>query len=212
MTTPAPTLVTRTPRLELHRASEHTDSAALLEVFNSNPQWIAATNDFAGQTSCGRSDVEMFLWQATMRENGACLEARVAGQEGPVGVVAWITPHPRDRCPWIGCILLHAARGYVGMELEVNQKHAGCLVLHADHQRQGLGSEVLGAVEQLLAAAGWERVRASPPLAQPSAQAFLESLGYTPIEERLDQDRRRCMVMEKSLIAEPEVRRGKGVR
>jgi RimJ/RimL family protein N-acetyltransferase len=177
MTTPDPTLVTRTARLELHRASEHTDSAALLEVFNSNPQWIAATNDFAGQTSCDRSDVEMFLWQATMRENGACLEARVAGQKGLVGVVAWITLHPRDRCPWIGCI-----------------------VLHADHQRRGLGSEVLRAVEQLLAAAGWERVLASPPLAQPSAQAFLQSVGYTPIEERLDQDKRRCMVMEKSLI------------
>ena len=183
MTTPAPTLVSQTARLELHRASDHTDIDALLEVFNSNPEWIATTNDFAGQTSYDRSDVEMFLWQATMREDGACLEARVAGQKGPVGVVAWIAPHPRDRCPWIGCI-----------------------VLHADHQRRGLGSEVFLAVEQLLAAAGWERVRASPPLAQPSAQAFLESLGYTPVEERLDQDKRRCMVMEKLLIAEAETR------
>ena len=178
LTTPALTLVTRTARLELHRASEHTDMDALLEVFNSNPQWIAATNDHAGQTRYDRSDVEMFLWQATMREDGACLEARVAGQQWPLGVVAWIAPHPRDRCPWIGCI-----------------------VLRADHQRRGLGSEVLRAVERLLASAGWERVRASPPLAQPSAQAFLESLGYTPIEERLDQDKRRCIVMEKWLIA-----------
>lgn len=182
MTTPAPTIVTRTARLELHRASEQTDIDALLEVFNSNPQWIAATNDLAGPTNCDRSDVEMFLWQATMREDGACLEVRVAEQEAPVGVVAWISPHPRDRCPWIGCI-----------------------VLHADHQRRGLGSEVLRAVEQLLAAAGWERVRASPPLVQPSAQAFLQSHGYIPIEERLDQDKRRCMVMEKSLTAKMSV-------
>src|SRR5687768_1807166 len=177
MTSPAPTLLTRTARLELHRANRHTDIDVLLEVFNSNPEWIATTNDFAGQTSYDRSDVEMFLWQATMREDGACLEARVAGQEGPVGVVAWIAPHPRDRCPWIGCILIHA-----------------------DHHRRGLGREVIRAVEQLLAAAGWERVLACPPLAQPSALAFFESLGYTPVEERLDQDKRRCMVMEKVLI------------
>jgi GNAT superfamily N-acetyltransferase len=168
--------------LELRQTGEHTDIDALLEVFNSNPQWIAATDNFAGKTRYDRSDVEMFLWQGTMGEGSTCLEARVAGQDGPAGVVAWIAPHPRDQCPWIGCV-----------------------VLHADHQRQGLGSEVLRAVEQLLAAAGWERVRASPPFAQPWAQAFLESLGYIPVEERLDQDKRRCMVMEKRLIAKPAV-------
>jgi hypothetical protein len=65
MSTPAPTLVMSTAHLELHRAGEHTDIEALLTVFNSNPQWIATTNDFAGQTSCDRSDVEMFLWQGT---------------------------------------------------------------------------------------------------------------------------------------------------
>jgi RimJ/RimL family protein N-acetyltransferase len=184
MTTPATTLVTRTARLELHRAGDHSDIDALLAVFNSNPQWIAAINDFAGQTRFARSDVEMFLWQATMREHGACLEVRPAGQQGPVGVVAWIASHPRDRCPWIGCI-----------------------VLRADHQRRGLGSEVFRAVEQLLVTAGWERVRASPPLAQPSAQAFLESLGYIPVEERLDQDKRQCMVMEKPLIGKARSQR-----
>ena len=180
MSTPAPTLVIRTARLELHRTCEDTNIDALLEVFNSNPQWIAATDEFAGKTRYDRSDVEMLLWQGTMGEGSTCLEARVAGQEGPAGVVAWMAPHPRDQCPWIGCI-----------------------VLHADHQRQGLGSEVLRAVERLLAAAGWERVRASPLLTLPWAQAFLDSLGYTPVEERLDQDKRRCMVMEKRLIAKP---------
>jgi len=49
-----------------------------------------------------------------------------------------------------------------------------------------------------------DRVRASPLIAQPGAQAFLELLGYTPIEERLDQDKRRCIVMEKRLIAAPK--------
>jgi RimJ/RimL family protein N-acetyltransferase len=181
MTTSASTLVTRTARLELHRAGEHTDLDALLEVFNSNPQWIAATNDFAGQTRYDRSDVEMFLWQGTMSEGSTCLEIRDAEQDELVGVLAWMAPHPRDQCPWIGCI-----------------------VLRADHQRQGLGSEVLRRVEQLLTAEKWERVRASPLLAQPWAQAFLESLGYTPVEQRLDQDKRRCMVMEKRLIAKPE--------
>jgi hypothetical protein len=40
-------------------------------------------------------------------------------------------------------------------------------------------------------------------VAQPSAEAFFESLGYTPVEERLDQDKRRCSVMEKRLSAIP---------
>jgi RimJ/RimL family protein N-acetyltransferase len=176
MRSSAATLVAQTARVELHRIDEHTDVDGLLEIFNSNPQWLAATDDFAGNARYDRSDVEMFLWQGTMGEGSTCLEIRVAGQDGPAGVVAWITPHPCDQCPWIGCI-----------------------VLRADCQRRGLGSEVLRAVEQLLAAAGWERIRASPLLAQPSAQAFLESLGYAPVEERLDQDKRRCMVMEKRL-------------
>jgi hypothetical protein len=29
-----------------------------------------------------------------MRDDGACLEVRVAGREEPVGVVAWRAPHP----------------------------------------------------------------------------------------------------------------------
>src|SRR5688572_1970927 len=107
MSTPAPTLVKRTARLELHRAGERSDIGALLAIFNSNPQWIAATNDCAGQTRYDCSDVEMFLWQATMRDDGACLEVRVAGREEPVGVVAWLVPHRREQCPWIGCIVLH---------------------------------------------------------------------------------------------------------
>jgi RimJ/RimL family protein N-acetyltransferase len=178
MTTPAHTLVTRTARLELHRASEHTDIDSLLKVFNSNPRWIATTNDFAGQTSCDRSDVEMFLWQCTMGEGSTCLEIRDPRQDELVGALAWTAPHPRDRCPWIGCI-----------------------VLRADRQRQGFGSEVLRALERLLAADRWDRARASPMIAQPWAQAFLESLGYTRIEERLDQDKRRCIVMEKLLLS-----------
>ena len=181
MTTPATMLVARTVRLELYRAGEHTDIDALLEVFNSNPEWISATDDFAGRTSFDHSDVEMFLWQCTMGEGSHCLEIRDGDQDQLVGVLAWLAPHPRDGCPWIGSI-----------------------VLRADRQRQGLGSEVLRAVEQRLAAEGWERVRASPLIAQPWAQAFLESLGYTPIEERLDQDKRRCIVMEKWLIATPK--------
>jgi RimJ/RimL family protein N-acetyltransferase len=184
MTTPATTLVTRTARFELHRAGEHTDIDALLEVFNSNPEWIATTNDFAGQTSHDRSDVEMFLWHGTMGEGSTCLEIRDPGQDELVGVLAWMAPHRRDWCPWIGCI-----------------------VLRADRQRQGFGSEVLRALERLIAAEGWKRVRASPMVAQRWAQAFLESLGYTAIEERLDQDKRRCIVMEKLLIAEPETGR-----
>jgi GNAT superfamily N-acetyltransferase len=110
-------------------------------------------------------------------EGATCLKIRNAGQSWPVGVVAWIAPHPRDRCPWIGCI-----------------------VLHSDYQRQGLGSEDLRAVEQLLAAEGWEHVLTSPLLTQQWAQAFFGSLGYTPVEERLDQDKRRCVVMHKRLI------------
>jgi RimJ/RimL family protein N-acetyltransferase len=181
MTTPGQLLVTRTARLELHRAGDHTDIDALLDIFNSNPQWIAATDDFAGRTTHDRSDVEMFLWQGTMSEGSHCLEIRDGAQDKLVGVVAWLAPHPRDGCPWIGSI-----------------------VLRADRQRQGLGSEVLRAVEQRLAAEGWDRVRASPLIAQPEAQAFLESLGYAPIEERPDQDKRRCIVMEKRLIAAPK--------
>jgi RimJ/RimL family protein N-acetyltransferase len=137
MTTPAVALVTRTARLELHWAGEHTDIDALLEVFNSNPQWIAATNDFAGQTTYDRSDVEMFLWQGTMREASRCLEIRERGNDKPIGVLAWIAPHPRDHCPWIGSI-----------------------VLRADRQRGGLGREVLQELEPRLALEGWERVRA----------------------------------------------------
>ena len=180
MTTPASTLVTRTDRLELHTAGEHTDIDALLEIFNSNPSWIATTNDFAGKSSLyDRSDVEMFLWQSTMGEGSTCLEIRDARQDGLVGVLAWMALHPRDRCPWVGCI-----------------------VLRADRQRQGIGSEVLRALERLLAAEGCERVRASPMIAQPWARAFLESLGYAAVEERLDQDKRRCVVMEKVLSDE----------
>ena len=184
--------VGRVPAVNRERHTEpiagiaHADDA-IVEVFNSNPLWIATTDDFAGKTRYDRSDVDMFLWNTTMGEGSTCLEARVAGHDGPAGVVAWMAPHLRDQCPWIA---------------------ASCFmpIISAKVSE----AKYLRAVEQLLAAAGWERVRASPLLAQPWARVFLQSLGYTPIGERLDQDKRRCMVMEKWLITNQQGRQHDG--
>lgn len=176
MTAGAETLVARTPRLELHHAGANVDVGELIEVFNSNPQWVAATNDLAGQTSYDRTDAEMYLWQGVMAANSACVAIHNRPGGMLIGIMSWIAPHPHDGCPWLGS-----------------------LVVNAIHQRRGLGREALMAVEKLLAAEGWRSIRACPFVVTPGARAFLAALGYTPVKERIDQDKRRCMVMQKTL-------------
>jgi GNAT superfamily N-acetyltransferase len=113
-------------------------------------------NDFAGQTSYTLSDVEMYLWVDSSMEGSACFELLARTGDQPIGVLSYLIPGEQaDRAPRLGSLLLHA-----GM------------------QRQGLGSEALGAVETGLLAAGWTRLLASPLVALPSAQAFLAANGF----------------------------------
>ncbi len=103
---------------------------------------------------------------------------RLCATDEVVGCAAMLLPNPDDELPWIGLLLIDA-----------------------DHQRHGLGSEVGSAIDDFLLGAGWKRVRLNVLTAQPDARRFWEQLGYAVIAERADTNNRPVWLLEKNLSA-----------
>jgi RimJ/RimL family protein N-acetyltransferase len=165
-----------TCRLRLSPVGETDRPEEFLDLFNSNPNFIEASKQFTGKRSYDLSEAEMYLWVESNRENSRCLgiRRRVTGEL--VGTACLLVPHEKEPYPWIGLLLIHG-----------------------QHQNQGLGAEAARAIDAALAWEGWPEVRLGVLQANPGARRFWERLGYQIIDERPDQDKRPCWIMRKRL-------------
>lgn len=166
----------QTLRVRVSPVGEAEQPDKFLELFNSNPDFIEASEPFTGRRTYELADAEMYLAQETSRENSRCLAVRLLETDALVGTACLLVPHDREPYPWIGLLLIHH-----------------------DYQGQGLGAEVAGVLEETLIGEGWSEVRLSVLQANPDARRFWERLGYAVFDERSDQDRRPCWAMRKLL-------------
>jgi RimJ/RimL family protein N-acetyltransferase len=166
----------QTERLRFLPLGESSDSDEVLPVFNSNPEWIAASNDYAGQGEWDRSDVEMHLWKESMRENSVAFLLRSLETEELIGLGGFLEPHPEREIPMIGLLLIHRS-----------------------WQRRGLGTEAVEAMMEYLGDGDWDRVSVTVLEACPGVGEFWSRLGFEVVEQTHDQDKRAVWVMEAQL-------------
>ena len=165
-----------TPRLRLSPVGETDRPHEFLKLFNSNPDFIEASEQFTGKRSYDLSEAEMYLWVATNQEYSRCLAIRLRETDELVGTTCLLVSHYKEPYPWIGLLLIHGR-----------------------HHRQGLGTEAAVAIEAALARDGWPEVRLGVMTARPGERQFWERLGYTVFDERRDQDKRPSWIMRKPL-------------
>jgi RimJ/RimL family protein N-acetyltransferase len=137
------------------------DLEALLEVYLSNPRTLAVTEGSAGEP--GRYDrgmLERDLWIAGMEPERTSAALVLASSGEPVGAMDWVERHPERDIPWLGM-----------------------LMLHADHQRQGLGREALEGLAVHGRSRGWKALGAGCLSDDGRARAFLTACGLAQTGE-----------------------------
>lgn len=166
----------KTKRLSLHPAVDLDDLAALQEVFNSNPEFVAASEQGSGKCAYTQDDTGMYVWQESNRENTHCLAIYRNDTRELIGTIALQVPNPADGHPWIGL-----------------------LVIGKPWQRQGLGEEVITAIERRLALEGRHEVWLNVMTPNEGARRFWDRCGYRVVQEDRDQDGRAVVMMVKRL-------------
>jgi hypothetical protein len=101
------------------RPPEPDELQALLEVYASNPGYLALTEGSAGEP--GRYDLGMLERDVTLAgltpgRTLAGLFLRASGELA--GVVDWMDENPEDRMPWIGLLMIRADRQHQGLATE----------------------------------------------------------------------------------------------
>ena len=163
-----------TPRLLLAPPHPVADIAELWAVFNSNPDFLMASE---GTRWYLQSDVQNYVQIETRRKHGRCLVVRLRDDGQIVGTAALQVPHPSGT-PWIGL-----------------------LIVHGSHQGRGYGREAALALEDALRREGWAEVRLSVLQANPRALKFWRRTGYDVVEEKMDALSRPCWVLGKQLCS-----------
>jgi RimJ/RimL family protein N-acetyltransferase len=149
-----------TERLEV-RGVEEADIDGLLEVYLSNPQVIAVTEGSAGEP--GRYDrgmLERDLWMSELDENRHTAGLFLRDGGPCVGVIDWVD-RDADGGPSIGLVMVHA-----------------------EHQRRGYGSEAVRGLIAAGRAAGWTRLRASALADDPATTRLYEAVGMREVNRR----------------------------
>ena len=129
------------------------DVAALAAIFASNPGFLRSS--WAVNGPFGAAEASRYLAAEVGRRSGVCLSVVERASRQVVGTAALLVPNPADGVPWIGL-----------------------LILRADRQGLGLGSEAATALARALAREGWPAVRLAVALGDLRARRFWERLGY----------------------------------
>lgn len=170
----------RTPDLAFETLDEASDPAEILPIFNSNPDWVAASNDFAGKTSWNHSDAEMHLWKESRREDSVAFGLRSLQTDELIGLGGLLLPHPTRLQPMVGLLLIHR-----------------------EWQERGLGTQTATALADWLTEAGWQQILATVLKACPGVLRFWNSRGYEIVECAKDQDKRPVWVLGRELTRPP---------
>ncbi len=175
-----------THRLRIHPVTDLADISVLASVFNTNPDFIEASEQINGKRAYTREDIEMYVWQESTRENSHCLAIRLGDTEEVVGTAALLVPNPDDGRPWLGL-----------------------LVIGQPWQRLGLAREAVTVIERWLGAEGWAEVRLNVMTSNHGALQFWKRCGYSPVERSRDLGGRHVHIMAKRLPhGHAEVRQG----
>jgi GNAT superfamily N-acetyltransferase len=137
------------------------DLEALLEVYLSNPRTLAVTEGSGGEP--GRYDrgmLERDLWIAGVEPERTAAALVLSSSGEPVGAMDWVERHLERDIPWLGM-----------------------LMLHADHQRQGLGREALEGLAAQGRSRGWPALGAGCLADDARARAFLTACGLVQTGE-----------------------------
>ena len=162
-------------RLRIREAAPD-DLPVLLPVYLSNPAYVAQNEGSAGEP--GHYDLGMLQrdWQIQRMIGGVLLGISLKESGAAVGMAGYLPEHA-DGYPWLGS-----------------------LVIHADHQRQGLGSEAYTRLaEHFRADLGWRALRLAVVEQNAPARAFWEKLGFRPIGDGANSTGLRTLIMERDL-------------
>ena len=129
------------------------DEPALAAVFASNPGFLRSSWPVTGPFDA--AEASRYLAAEAGRQNGVCLSIVERTSRQVVGTAALLVPNPADGVPWIGL-----------------------LILRADRQGLGLGTEAAAAMERWLARAGRPAVRLAVARGEIRARRFWERLGF----------------------------------
>jgi hypothetical protein len=91
-----------TKRLDIVPINPGRAAVPLLKMFNSNPGFLEATEQFSGKRQYTSDDVEAFCWRESRRVNGHRLAIRMRVTDDLVGPTALRLPTPDDDRPLQG--------------------------------------------------------------------------------------------------------------
>jgi RimJ/RimL family protein N-acetyltransferase len=163
------------PRLRV-RDAQPDDLPDLLHAYLSNPAYVAQNEGSQGQL--GYYDLEMLQrdWQVQRMLGAVMLGIYLRSTGAAVGMAGYLPEH-EDGYPWLGS-----------------------LVIRADHQRQGLGTEAFARLaEHFRADLGWRALRLSVVEQNAAARAFFARLGFRPVREAANSTSLRAFILERDL-------------
>jgi RimJ/RimL family protein N-acetyltransferase len=163
------------PRLRL-RDAQPDDLPDLLPAYLSNPEYVAQNEGSQGQL--GYYDLKMLQrdWQVQRMLGAVMLGIYLKATGKAIGMAGYLPEH-EDGHPWLGA-----------------------LVIHADHQRQGLATEAVARlVEHFRADLGWKALRLSVVQQNTACQAFFARLGFRPVREAANSIGLRALILEREL-------------
>jgi RimJ/RimL family protein N-acetyltransferase len=163
------------PRLRL-RDAQPDDLPDLLPAYLSHPVYVAQNEGLQGQL--GYYDLEMLQrdWQVQRMLGAVMLGIYLKATGAAVGMAGYLLEH-EDGYPWLGA-----------------------LVIHADHQRQGLATEAFERLaEHFRADLGWTALRLSVVERNVAGSAFFARLGFRPVREAANSTGLRALILERDL-------------
>jgi len=153
------------------------DPAEVLEIFNSNPDFIEDLEGSTAKRAYTLSEVKAWpVFQGPARENQRFLEVRLKENRNLVGFGDLLTPHPKEFLAALGL-----------------------LIIRRDCQSQGLGRETVSAIEATLASEGWPQVEIVVQMVRPRSLRFWESCGYQYVRDGFNEGGQPCWVLRKAL-------------
>lgn len=170
-------LTLASPRLVI-REAQPDDLPGLLPVYLSNPAFVAMSEGSAGES--GYFDLEMLQrdWHVQTQMLGAAMLGIYLKETGEaVGMAGYLAENPSDGYPWLGL-----------------------LMIHADHQRQGLGSEAYAHLAAYFAGElGWTALRLGVLRDNAPARTFWDRLGFRHVRDATNSNGHPVLVFERQL-------------
>ncbi|MGO9452622.1 MAG: GNAT family N-acetyltransferase [Candidatus Binataceae bacterium] len=153
------------------------DPAEVLQIFNSNPDFIEDLEGSTGKRAYTSTEVKSWpVFQGPARKNQRFLEIRMKENGKLVGFGDLLTPHPKEFLAALGL-----------------------LIIHSDCQRQGVGREAVLAIETTLASEGWPQIEVVVQIVRPRSRHFWESCRYRYVRDAVNERGQPCWVLRKAL-------------